>query len=135
MDVPWENLGKHFLESALFVKNAIDNGFRLTPFTFQRKYGVYYDYIHPSELNIETGEDHATMLYYGTAVNDDRPMSRAEITNSAIHTIRQQMRTDAPRRHSSNSHTATSTGGALNKTSSVPSMSTTSNSTPKKRSC
>ncbi len=26
MDVPWENLGKHFLESAIFVKNAIDNG-------------------------------------------------------------------------------------------------------------
>ena len=26
MDVPWENLGKHFLDSALFVKNAIDNG-------------------------------------------------------------------------------------------------------------
>ena len=26
MDVPWENLGKHFLDSALFMKKAIDNG-------------------------------------------------------------------------------------------------------------
>ena len=26
MDVPWENLGKHFLEAALFIKNALASG-------------------------------------------------------------------------------------------------------------
>jgi len=26
MDVPWENLGKHFMDAALFMKNAIKGG-------------------------------------------------------------------------------------------------------------
>jgi hypothetical protein len=67
--------------------------------------------VHPSELNIETGEDHATMMYHGTAVHDDRPMSKAEITNSAIHTIRQHRNSNsAPRKGSTNSsaHSVTS---------------------------
>ena len=26
MDVPWENLGRHFMDAALFIKNALDSG-------------------------------------------------------------------------------------------------------------
>lgn len=26
MDVPWENLGRHFMDSVIFIKNAIKNG-------------------------------------------------------------------------------------------------------------
>jgi hypothetical protein len=26
MDVPWENLGRHFMESALFIQRALKNG-------------------------------------------------------------------------------------------------------------
>ena len=29
MDVPWENLGKHFLEAAMFIKNALAQGGRV----------------------------------------------------------------------------------------------------------
>lgn len=57
--------------------------------------------IHPTELNIETGEDHATQQYHGTAVNDDRPMNKVEITKTAVNTIRQHRNSvSKPRKNS-----------------------------------
>ena len=85
------------LSSAAGDSDAVTTQSDMTSMSILEKINSSSNSVHPSELNIETGEDHATMLYYGTAVNDDRPMSKAEITNSAIHTIRQKSNTNSRR--------------------------------------